>query len=101
MMKPGRYLLSCLLLSGSVYAADQADMEGITITGNKELPNILYVISWKSPELPPVADIPLASLIENALEPLDRRSVLREEQYYNATRNFTLNQTTPATNPDN
>jgi hypothetical protein len=101
MMNLRRYLLGCLLLPGSVYAADQADMEGITITGNKELPNILYVISWKSPELPPVADIPLASLIENALEPLDRRSVLREEQYYNATRNFTLNQTTPATNPDN
>lgn len=94
-------ILSCLLISGLLHAAEQADMEGITITGNKELPNILYVISWKSPELPPVADIPLESLIENALEPLDRRSVLREEQYYNATRNFMLNQTTPVTNPDN
>ena len=101
MMKFSRYIIACLLLTGLSHAAEQADMEGITITGNKELPNILYVISWKSPELPPVADIPLASLIENALEPLDRRSVLREEQYYNATKNFTLQRTTPDTNPDN
>jgi len=101
MIKLTQSIFACLLLTGLSHAAEQADMEGITITGNKELPNILYVISWKSPELPPVADIPLASLVEHALEPLDRRSVLREEQYYNATRNFTLKQTTPDTNPDN
>jgi len=95
MIKLTQSIFACLLLTGISHAAEQADMEGITITGNKELPNILYVISWKSPELPPVADIPLTSLIEHALEPLDRRSVLREEQYYNATRNFTLKQTTP------
>lgn len=94
-MKPATFMIISLLLSGLTHAAEQAEMEGITITGNKEQPNILYVISWKSPELPPVADIPLASLVEHALEPLDRRSVLREEQYYNAIRNFTLKQTTP------
>jgi hypothetical protein len=95
MMKHTALILAGLLLTGIAQAAEQTELEGITITGNKELPNILYVISWKSSELPPVADIPLASLIEHALEPLDRRSVLREEQYYNATRNFTLKQTTP------
>lgn len=100
-MKFTLYIFIGLLLTGVAHAAEQTEMEGITITGNKELPNILYVISWKSPELPPVEDIPLASLIDHALEPLDRRSVLREEQYYNATRNFTLNQTTPVSNPDN
>jgi hypothetical protein len=95
MMKQTVLILAGLILTAAAQAADKTEMEGITITGNKELPNVLYVISWKSPELPPVADIPLASLIEHALEPLDRRSVLREEQYYNATRNFTLKQTTP------
>lgn len=95
MMKQTVLILAGLILTAAAQAADKTEMEGITITGNKELPNVLYVISWKSPELPPVADIPLASLIEHALEPLDRRSVLREEQYYNATRKFTLKQTTP------
>lgn len=95
MMKPATFMIISLLLSGLTHAAEQAEMEGITITGNKEQPNILYVISWKSPELPPVADIPLASLVEHALEPLDRRSVLREEQYYNAIRNFTLKKNPP------
>jgi hypothetical protein len=96
--------VSCIILSLSLFSytyAEKTELEGITITGNKEQPNILYVISWKSPELPPVADIPLASLIELALEPLDRRSVLREEQYYNATKIFTLKQTTPELKPAN
>jgi len=100
-MKFTLYLFTTLLIAGFAQAAEKTEMEGITITGNKELPNILYVISWKSPELPPVEDIPLASLIDHALEPLDRRSVLREEQYYNATKNFILNQTNPDSNPDN
>ena len=94
-LKSVHCIIASLLLFNSVSAVEQTELEGITITGNKEQPNILYVISWKSPELPPVADIPIASLIDLALEPLDRRSVLREEQYYNATRNFTLKQTTP------
>ena len=100
-MKYLPYILIPLLAIPSVQAAEQTEMEGITITGNKELPNILYVISWKSPELPPVEDIPLASLIDHALEPLDRRSVLREEQYYNATRNFNLIQSTTDSKTEN
>ena len=93
-------LIAALLLGEAAFAENN-ELEGITITGNKEQPNILYVISWKSPELPPVADIPLASLINLALEPLDRRSVLREEQYYNATKNFTLKQLSSETKPAN
>lgn len=101
MIKPTHYFIAALLVLSVANAADKDEMDGLIILGNKEQPNILYVISWKSPELPPVADIPLASLINLALEPLDRRSVLREEQYYNATRNFTLNPTTSDIKPDN
>jgi hypothetical protein len=73
-----------LLIAQHTQAEPQADMEGMSIIGNREMPNILYIIPWKSPTMPDMEDMPLSSLIDQALQPLDRKTVLREEQYYNA-----------------
>jgi len=56
-------------------------MKGISIIGNKELPNVLYIVPWKTPDMPDMDEPPLASLIEAALEPVDRESILRKEIY--------------------
>ena len=63
-------------------AEERIDMEGLSIIGNKELPNVLYIVPWKSPELPNMTEPPLSLLINQALEPIDRESVLRTELYY-------------------
>ena len=73
-----------VLFASLAHAEERIDMEGISIIGNKELPNVLYIVPWKTPELPDMAELPLATLINNALLPIERQSVLREEQYYNA-----------------
>lgn len=68
----------------SVYAEQRTELEGISIIGNKELPNILYIVPWKTPDIPNMIDMPLTTLINHSLEPIDRQTVIREEQYYNA-----------------
>ena len=73
------YFISCFC---TVLADESIDMKGISIIGNKELPNVLYIVPWKSPDLPVMNDPPLASLIDAALEPLDRESILRKELYH-------------------
>jgi hypothetical protein len=77
-------ILSSFLLTFSfwVFAEESIDMEGLSIIGNKELPNVLYIVPWKSPELPDMTEPPLSTLIDEALEPIDRESVLRRELYY-------------------
>ena len=84
--------LILVLLSSVAHAQERIDMEGISIIGNKELPNVLYIVPWKTPELPDMAELPLATLINNALLPIERQSVLREEQYYNALKEHELSQ---------
>lgn len=68
----------------SVFADERKELEGISIIGNRELPNILYIVPWKSPGMPDMMDMPLTTLINQSLEPIDRLTVIREEQYYNA-----------------
>lgn len=77
---------SLLALStiNSVFADERKELEGISIIGNRELPNILYIVPWKSPGMPDMMDMPLTTLINQSLEPIDRLTVIREEQYYNA-----------------
>ncbi len=76
-------LLGFLLAFSFLISAEEAiDMEGISIIGNKELPNVLYIVPWKSPELPNMIEPPLTTLINEALEPVDRESLLRRELYY-------------------
>jgi len=63
------------------FSEERLDMKGISIIGNKELPNVLYIVPWKTPDMPDMDEPPLASLIEAALEPVDRESILRKEIY--------------------
>lgn len=69
------------LLTPLVSAEDRIDMEGISIIGNKELPNILYIVPWQYAEHAEIADPPLSTLINEALKPVDRESLLRHQSY--------------------
>ena len=75
-------LLAYLVCFGNIsFSEERMDMKGISIIGNKELPNVLYIVPWKSPDMPDMNEPPLASLIDAALEPVDRESILRKELY--------------------
>ena len=63
---------------------DRIEMQGTAIIGNQELPKVLYIVPWKQSELPNVTDLPLESLINDALAPVDREVFKRQLDYYDA-----------------
>lgn len=74
----------------SALAEEKINMEGISIIGNKELPNVLYIVPWKTPGLPEISEPALSTLINQSLMPIDRQAVLRKEQYYNALKEYEI-----------
>lgn len=62
-------------------AEERINMQAMSIVGNKELPNVLYILPWKQANLPEMVELPLSSLINDALQPIDRQTMLRRQYY--------------------
>ena len=52
------------------------------ITGNQELPKVLYIVPWQNPDSGDLLDRPLNSLLDEILAPVDRDEFLRQVDYY-------------------
>ena len=65
-------------------ATETMDLEGTTITGNQELPKALHIVPWKPSSTGDLSGRPMNSLVDEALEPIDRDVFLREIDYYEA-----------------
>jgi hypothetical protein len=61
--------------------ADRADLERTQITGNRELPKVLYIVPWKKPVPGEMSGRPVASVLDEALAPVDRDVFRRQVQY--------------------
>jgi hypothetical protein len=86
-MKHSRNLLIAATLFGApllVYSADNLDLDGTTVIGNRELPKALHIVPWKAADSGDLAGRPLNSLVDQTLEPLDRDVFRRELEYYEA-----------------
>jgi hypothetical protein len=70
------------LLAGHASAADRADLEGTKIIGNRELPKVLYIVPWKKPQAGDLVGRPVASLLDEAIAPVDRDVFRRQVQYH-------------------
>jgi hypothetical protein len=64
--------------------ADRLQLETTDITGNRELPKVLYIVPWKRSDLSDLAGKPPNSLLDEVLQPLDRDVFQRENRYYDA-----------------
>ena len=69
-------------IGGSAVAADRADLEGTSIVGNRELPKVLYIVPWKKPLAGDMVGRPVASLLDEALAPVDREVFQRQIIYH-------------------
>ena len=76
-------VLLCLLASTQLPAEERIEMQGSAIRGNRELPKFMTILPWKPAELPDMNTPPINSLIDEALEPVERASFRRELYYYN------------------
>jgi hypothetical protein len=65
-------------------AKDRLDLESTQITGNRELPKVLYIVPWRSAELGDLVGRPVNSLLDEVLEPVDRDVFRRQNRYFDA-----------------
>ncbi len=65
-------------------AMDHLELGTTDITGNRELPKVMYIVPWKRSDLGDLTGKPLNSLIDQTLEPVDRNVFRRENRYYGA-----------------
>ncbi len=80
-----RCLAIGLLLCTSVVHAEQAlDLQGATITGNRELPKVLYIVPWKQPDPADLGAGAGPNMMDEVLAPVDREVFNRQLQYYDA-----------------
>ena len=78
-----RVLLSVYFAFGaSAWAADRADLEGTSIIGSRELPKVTYIVPWKKPLPGDLVGRPVASLLDEALAPVDRDVFRRQVEYH-------------------
>jgi hypothetical protein len=63
-------------------AMDRLDLAAEQVTGNKELPKVMYVVPWKHSDLGDLTGKPANSLVDEVLQPVDRDVFNREERYY-------------------
>jgi len=83
-MKPlTRTIFSAVLLAaGHAAAQEEIDLEGARLFGNRDLPNITYVVPWKEENFEALDVQPVGNLFDEALKPLDRDVFIREVEYY-------------------
>lgn len=63
---------------------DRIELDTSVITGNRELPRVLYVVPWKRAELGEAGGKPANSLLDEVLSPVDRDVFRRQNRYYRA-----------------
>lgn len=64
--------------------ADRLDLETTVVTGNRELPKVLYIVPWKKAELGELPAQPFNTLLDEVLQPVDRDVFRREVRYFYA-----------------
>ncbi len=65
-------------------SGDRLDLDTTVVTGNRELPKVLYIVPWKKAELGDLPSQPFNTLLDEALTPVDRDVFRREVTYYGA-----------------
>ena len=70
--------------AGSGKAHDRLELDTTQITGNRELPKVLYIVPWKRSDLGDLVGKPVNSLLDEVLTPVDRDVFKRQNRYYDA-----------------
>jgi len=77
-------LLAALLLTLATSVANaeaKLELDTTEITGARELPKVLYIVPWKNTE-PDPRPLPMRSLVDEALSPVDMDVFRRQVRYH-------------------
>jgi len=61
---------------------DSLQLDSSSITGNQELPKVMYIVPWKEIGIGDLQGKPVNSLLDEVLAPLDREVFKRQVQYF-------------------
>ncbi len=61
---------------------DSMQLSRTEITGNQELPKVLYIVPWQKSDPGDLMGKPVNTLLDEVLAPVDREEFLRQVEYY-------------------
>ena len=61
---------------------DSLELGRTEITGNQELPKMLYIVPWQKSDPGDLMGRPVNTLLDEVLAPLDREEFVRQVEYY-------------------
>ncbi|MDJ0938221.1 MAG: hypothetical protein QNJ00_00525 [Woeseiaceae bacterium] len=61
---------------------DRMDLASIEITGNQELPTVMYIVPWQKAAPGDLMGKPVNTLLDEVLAPIDREEFVRVVDYY-------------------
>ncbi len=61
---------------------DELDLGRTEVTGNQELPKVLYIVPWKKSDPGELMGQPANTLLDEVLAPVDRGEFVRRVDYY-------------------
>ncbi|NNF39796.1 MAG: hypothetical protein HKN64_00360 [Woeseiaceae bacterium] len=61
---------------------DSIELGRTEITGNQELPKVLYIVPWQKSDPGDLMGRPVNSLLDEVLAPIDREEFVRQVDYY-------------------
>jgi hypothetical protein len=81
---PGTPTPSAAPRPGNPRVLDSIDLGTTSITGNQELPKVLYIVPWKKSDLGDLVGRPVNTLLDEVLAPVDPEVFERHLRYYEA-----------------
>jgi len=61
---------------------DSIELGRTEITGNQELPKVLYIVPWQKSDPGDLMGKPVNTLLDEVLAPIDREEFIRQVDYY-------------------
>ena len=61
---------------------DRLELGRTEITGNQELPKVLYIVPWQKSDPGDLMGRPVNTLLDEVLAPIDREEFVRQVDYY-------------------
>ena len=61
---------------------DRLELGRTEITGNQELPKVMYIVPWQKSDPGDLMGRPVNTLLDEVLAPIDREEFLRQVDYY-------------------
>lgn len=61
---------------------DEIELATTEVTGNQELPKVLYIVPWQKSDPGDLTGKPVNTLLDEVLAPIDRSEFIRQVEYY-------------------